>query len=176
MLPLKDIYAQAIELWVYQKLRDEERNPADGIVFALTNTLRPRDIPEPGNTVQLCEALARMIGSPPLTDDEKKSIQLAGILAYEQYRRGGGRINWARRLVWINRVGYVLGAVALGINFSWWIIILIGATWSAMGAARVSSQSDDQPTWATPAHILLHLSLLVTLYAVSLIKIVQRLT
>lgn len=176
MLPLKDIYAQAIELWVYQKLRDEERNPADGIIFALTNTLRPRDIPEPGNTVQLCEALVSMMGSPPLTHDEKKSIQLAGILAYEQQRRGGGRFNWARRLVWINRVGYVLGAIALGINFSWWLIILIVATWSAMGAARISSQRDDQSTWVTPAHILLHLTLMVTLYAVSVMMIVQRLT
>ena len=71
---IKETYSQAVELWVYEKLRDKNNNPADGIIFSLTDSVRPSEIPEPGNTVQLCEVLAQINGWSPLTEEDKKAV------------------------------------------------------------------------------------------------------
>lgn len=168
MLPINDTYVRAVELWVHMKLKDENINPADGIIYALTDSIRPRGVPEPCNTVQLCEVLAQMQGLPPLTSEEKRKIEVQVMLALEEQLRGRGTVIWGQRIVWMNRIGFLLGAVALGFDFTWWTLAVMAATWFAFGSARAASQMNDQPSWVAPTYAIAHLFFLAVLYCMSI--------
>ena len=180
MQKIKDIHARAVELWVHRKRVEPDSNPSAAIIFALTDSTRPSNVPEPENTVELCEAINQIKGWPPLNDGERKAIDAAGILAYEAQERGSGSINQVLKLIWANRIGYLLGCVALIVaGFSWWILGLLVATWWAMGAARMCVQfqrTEGRPSWELPVHILIHMACLVGLYAISIYRIIQRVT
>lgn len=74
--------------------------------------------------------------------------------------------------IWIQRFGYLLGLVSIGYaGFSWLILILLIGTWWARGAITMCIQkqaAEGGPRWEMPAHICLHLGLLVSLYVFSL--------
>ena len=79
--------------------------------------------------------------------------------------------------IWIQRGGYTLGLISLGYaGFSWLILLLMFGTWQARGAITMCIQKQDiegGPSWEMPAHIGVHLVLLISLYVFSLRHLLQ---
>ena len=56
-------------------------------------------------------------------------------------------------------------------GFRWIILLLMAGTWQARGAITMCIQKQDLeggPKWEMPAHVCLHLILLISLYGVSI--------
>jgi hypothetical protein len=79
--------------------------------------------------------------------------------------------------IWIQRAGYILGLVSMGYaGFSWLILSLIIGTWWARGAITMCIQKHDiegGPSWEMPAHIGIHLVLLISLFVFSIRHFLQ---
>jgi hypothetical protein len=175
---MKDLHKRAVDLWVFSKQRSEEGNPSAAIVFALLNRSMPPSVTMPQNTVQLCELINHMQESPALTDEEKKEIELFGVHSYLAQRSGKSPLISARRLIHLNRLGYISGAgVMIFAGFSWWVAGFMLATWWAFGAGRMAAQMLHAGKYSEAkmrVNYVIYIVALVGLYGSIILKIAGK--
>ena len=174
---VNETHKSAIEMWVFSKLNNSETNPSLVILEHLTGQI-PILNSEPENTVQLCQKINEIQGLEDLTEDEKMEIQKYGIQVVEKNKGSKNRMMakalWLR---WLNWIGYILGAISIGVGgFSWWVLGFGIGTWWAHGAAKMASQKqrhEPGPAWEMPAHIIIHLIALLGLIGFSIYNIMK---
>lgn len=174
---ITDIHKRAIEMWVFSKLSDEKTNPSIIILDYLTGEM-PQMTEEPTNTIQLCQKINEIKGLSELTEDEEVEIQKYGVQLMLSNKGSRNRmLAKALWLTWLNRIGYVLGAVSIGIGgFSWWILGFGVGTWWAFGAAKMASQKQNHepgPAWEMPAHLIIHVLALFGLFGFSIFNLIK---
>ena len=138
-----DQHRRMIELWIHLTREREEgpsRSEVAAMFFAVTDEALPAG-EDPQNAIELCETLSRWRGDPPLTDEERTTLNglaVATSMAYGEGKTTIQRARWIRRL---DGLGYLLGLASLFVaGFSWWILILMFGTWSGNGAARMAAK------------------------------------
>lgn len=174
---ISELHKRAVKMWVFSKHNSEETNPSIIILEHLTGKIPNLD-KKPQNTVQLCQKINEIKGINDLTEDEKVEIQEYEVQLMIS-NKGSKNVMLAKTLwlTWLNRIGYILGAVSIGVGgFSWWIIGLGIGTWWAHGAAKMASQKQNHepiPAWEMPAHIIIHLAALLGLFGFSIYNIIN---
>lgn len=172
---IEEIHEQAISLWIHSKHKDETVNPAAGIYFALTDTAPPKDVTEVQNAIDLCSFLNRAFGLPGITEERRAQLNAKAVVLYHDHTKGRSPLQQVTYLVWANRIGYVLGGVALALSgISWWVLGLAAAVWLCFGAARAASgraRSEARPSWEVPAIATMHLVALAGLYVAATVHI-----
>jgi len=75
-------------------------------------------------------------------------------------------------IIWIDRLGYSLGAISIILGgFSWWIIGCGVGTYWAHGAAKLAAQKQNSDTgskWEMQVHFFIHLAVLSSLIGFSI--------
>lgn len=172
---LADLHDRAIGLWIAVKERDPDVNPAEQIFLVLTGQPWPAGVAVADNTIELCSILNESFGAPPLSDEERRALNVRAFLLAEQHSRGLSPIRFFGYLRWANSIGYAVAlASLLLVGFSWWVLGLSFAVWSCFGAARAAARMRDQeprPDWELPAIACMHLVALLALYAVSVTRL-----
>lgn len=174
---ITNIHKKAIEIWVFSKLSDKEINPTIIILDQLTGKT-PQMTEEPINTIELCQRINEIKGLPDLTEDENVEIQKYGVQLMISNKGSRNRmLAKALWLTWLNRIGYLLGAISIGIGgFTWWILGFGIGTWWAFGAAKLASQKQSQepgPAWEMPAHVIIHVLALCGLFGFSIFNFIK---
>lgn len=174
---IEEIHEQAISLWIHSKHKDKSVNPAAGIYFALTDTAPPKDVTEVENAIDLCSVLNRAFGLPAITEEERTQLNAKAFVLYHDYTKGRSPLQQVAYLVWANRIGYVLGGVALALSgLSWWVFGLAAAVWLCFGAARTAgrmARSEARPSWEVPTIATMHLAALAGLYVAAIVHLVR---
>ena len=171
---IDDIHEQAIHLWIQAKLIDPDKNPADGIFFALTDELRPPELPMANNAIDLCLILNKAFGLAQPTDEQVKTLNAKALATFIQYEEKGGRM--PLRIAWVNRVAYALALLSLVVSgWSWLIFGLVAAVWLCNGAARTAVQMQNEeprPSWESPLIIALHWAAITATCFMSVVRLV----
>ena len=159
-------------MWVMSKLNNSETNPSIVILEHLTGQIQDLRN-EPQNTIQLCERINVIKGFDELTEEEIEEIQIYGIETMEANKSSKiWTLAKTYGLSWLNRIGYILGAISIGVGgFSWWIVGFAIGTWWANGAARMAAQKQDiqpGPSWEMPVHLVIHFIMLCGLISFSI--------
>jgi hypothetical protein len=174
---ITDIHKRAVRMWVYSKLSNSEIDPSVLIISQVTGKI-PKMITRPSNTVELCQLNNELNGLSDLTEAEKVEIQKYGIQLVNS--NDGSRsimLAKAQWLKWLNRIGYILGIISIGIGgFTWWILGFGILTWWAFGAAKMASHKQNyepEQAWEMPAHVIIHVLALGGLWGFSIFNIIK---
>lgn len=164
-------------MWVFSKLNDIETNPSIFILYHLIGKI-PQMTEEPSNTIQLCKKINELKDLPDLTEDENVEIQIYGVQLLVSNKGSKNRmLAKALWLSWLNKIGYVLGTISIGIGgYTWWILGFAIGTWWAFGAARMASQKQNHepgPAWEMPVYIIIHLLVLCGLFGFSIFNLIK---
>jgi hypothetical protein len=176
---MKNIYHQAIELWLIQTEKNEDINPSDGIIFSLLNKNIPPDNQTPNNIVELCQLINHLQNYPPLTEEEEMELQLIGVQIYRSHKSVTKKYSLGMMLIWLTRVVYALAALALFFGagaFRWWIVGLVVATFWSRGAISMAIRGRDAGEYRdsnVSFSIVIHNICLVSLFTCSAIVIVN---
>lgn len=176
MQNVNQLHERAIQLWIHFKKLDENKNPAANIFFALTDKLWPGDIPIAQNVIELCNVLNTASGYKPLTLEERHHLNALAVHLFTQQETGASPFQIVKYLVWVDRIGYVLGLVTLVVaGFSWWIMVLMVAVWlfhkSALTAARMAAH-EPRPSWEAPVLGFMHVGALCALIGLSVARLI----
>lgn len=174
---ITEIHKRAVQMWVFSKLENKESNPSIVIIEHLIGTGSPLTN-LPGSTVELCQKINELQGLADLTEDEKLDIQKYGVqVVISNDKSKNKMLAQPLMLVWLNRIGYLLGLVSILVGgFTWWIAVFGIGTWWAFGAAKLASQkqrSDPGPSWEMPAHLIIHILALCGLFGFSIYNFIK---
>lgn len=90
---LEQLEIIAVFAWVRLKLENPESKPSTGIYFGLYKELPPPGFGEHQNVVECCEAIRRVKGLRPLSEQEIMTVQGYGVLLCEMASENSSSFN-----------------------------------------------------------------------------------